>query len=150
METNSRKGFTLVELLVVIAIIGILVALLLPAVQAARESARRTQCTNQLRQLGLAVLNFESTHRYLPPGGPTCGQDQPSWWVAGNQSGGGSPGSCYGPNWAVQLFSFVEKGSLADLAQQALNDPQIAERANPFDTWTCRRSERTGGLSTSR
>jgi prepilin-type N-terminal cleavage/methylation domain-containing protein/prepilin-type processing-associated H-X9-DG protein len=67
-RTNQlRRGFTLVELLVVIAIIGVLVALLLPAVQAARESARRTECANHLRQIGLAVLNFESSQRRFPP-----------------------------------------------------------------------------------
>jgi prepilin-type N-terminal cleavage/methylation domain-containing protein len=62
----SRRAFTLVELLVVIAVIGILIALLLPAVQAAREAARRAECKNNLRQLGLAVLNYESTYRTLP------------------------------------------------------------------------------------
>ena len=60
------RGFTLVELLVVIAIIGILVALLLPAIQAAREAARRTQCTNKMKQLGLAFLNYESARKQLP------------------------------------------------------------------------------------
>jgi len=63
---NVNSGFTLVELLVVIAIIGVLVALLLPAVQAARESARRSQCTNNMKQIGLALLNTESTFKYMP------------------------------------------------------------------------------------
>src|SRR3954451_689431 len=64
----ARSAFTLVELLVVIAIIGILVALLLPAIQAARESARRSQCTNNLRQLGIAALNYESSKKAFPYG----------------------------------------------------------------------------------
>ena len=91
MGQNRARGFTLVELLVVIAIIGILVALLLPSVQAAREAARRTQCINHIKQLALGALTHEEAHGHLPTGGWGSGwqgdpdqgfaEDQPGSWM---------------------------------------------------------------------
>ncbi len=70
-HSRTRRGFTLVELLVVISIIGILMSLLLPAVQAAREAARRAQCQNNARQISLAMANFETQNKAFPPGMPS-------------------------------------------------------------------------------
>lgn len=108
---STFVGFTLVELLVVIAIIGVLVALLLPAVQAAREAARRTQCSNNLKQVGLSVLNLEAALKTYPTGGVA------PWPQIPNYSRNGRP---FGPktqglSWAFQILPYLEQGALHSL-----------------------------------
>ncbi|WP_425617820.1 DUF1559 domain-containing protein [Anatilimnocola sp. NA78] len=103
MAAQHKKvssGFTLVELLVVIAIIGVLVALLLPAVQSAREAARRTQCANNLHQTGLALANYEGSHRVFPSGG-----------LYGRGNG-------YGHSWWVRILPFAEESAVFEKFDQ--------------------------------
>src|SRR5215208_2006469 len=103
--TAIRRAFTLVELLVVIAIIGILVALLLPAVQAAREAARRTQCKNNLKQLSLGCLLHQDTQKFLPSGG------WGDFYTADANMGFGprQPGS-----WYFNILPYIEEGAVHD------------------------------------
>jgi prepilin-type N-terminal cleavage/methylation domain-containing protein len=124
----KRFAFTLVELLVVIAIIGILVGLLLPAVQAAREAARRMQCSNNLKQIGLSLHNYESTHRRFPPSATV------DWSVSATGNNG---------SWGVhgRLLPYLEQGNLYDLVdltsawdfQMAIHDLQVPTYACPSD-----------------
>jgi len=123
MKFKVRGAFTLVELLVVIAIIAILVALLLPAVQAAREAARRIQCTNNLKQFGVALHNYHSVHSTFPPGNITNGGlfHPPGW-----------------PYFIVQLFPYLEQQALAEIFSVAINDPSTLPNPwvnNSADQW---------------
>ena len=94
---SPRRGFTLIELLVVIAIIAVLIALLLPAVQQAREAARRTQCKNNLKQLGLAMHNYHDTYRSFPVGNYGC---------------------CWG-TWVIAVMPYMELGNMAELYENS-------------------------------
>ena len=106
----TRTGFTIVELLVVIAIIGILVALLLPAVQAARESARRMQCGNNLKQLALAALNYADTFGAFPPASSWPRLDPPT-----PPSNMGRPGAIdFERNWILLILPFMEQQTIHD------------------------------------
>lgn len=107
---RSRVAFTLVELLVVIAIIGILVGLLLPAVQAAREAARRMQCSNNLKQLGLASLNHESAYKRLPPS-----LDVNMGLPPGTTGQPGFPYPAIVHSWAVAMLPYMEQTQIFDL-----------------------------------
>jgi prepilin-type N-terminal cleavage/methylation domain-containing protein/prepilin-type processing-associated H-X9-DG protein len=124
--TDAARGFTLVELLVVVAVIGVLVALLLPAVQAARESSRRTRCANNLRQQGVALINFESQRRSLPVGCIGC------------QSMFDAPQRYH--SWNSQLLPWLEQGVLhqrLDFATPSYMAPNISAGTLVLDVFLC-------------
>ncbi len=110
---RSKAGFTLVELLVVIAIIGILIGMLLPAVQQVREAARRSSCMNNLKQLGLGCLNFESATSHFPTSGLSGGD---TTWVSTPVHKGVSVGP-EAATWTYQIMPYIEAQALADLRE---------------------------------
>ena len=114
---GKRSGFTLIELLVVISVIGVLVALLLPAVQAAREAARRAQCTSNLKQIGIALSSYENAHRVYPPG-------RISTYLKGN-------GHCWGA--FSQVLPQLEQGPLFDSLNFQMN-PEPDAQSDSFAT----------------
>jgi prepilin-type N-terminal cleavage/methylation domain-containing protein/prepilin-type processing-associated H-X9-DG protein len=129
---RPKKAFTLVELLVVIAIIGILIALLLPAVQAAREAARRAQCTNNLKQIGLALHNYHDTYRRFPSGVSVAAAGySPSW------SGMSDPP---GWSWSAAILPFVEQKPLYDqlgIGQGVTLDQRQTLIQTPLSAYRC-------------
>jgi len=119
VKRNTRlRAFTLVELLVVIAIIGILVALLLPAIQAAREAARRSQCTNNLKQMALAALNHHDQKGTFPPG---CVMSQ----------GGASGSASYTTGWTREIMPYSEDTALRDLYDPSISITATAPATDP-------------------
>lgn len=111
LKHPKNRGFTLVELLVVIAIIGILIGMLLPAVQQVREAARRTTCLNNLRQIGLSAMNFESAHMHFP----TAGGQSNAFWDTGEELRQLHGYENLG--WMYQILPFMEQNNVYELRQ---------------------------------
>ncbi|MBI2823905.1 MAG: DUF1559 domain-containing protein [Planctomycetia bacterium] len=128
-------GFTLVELLVVIAIIGILIGLLLPAVQSAREAARRAQCTNNLKQISLALHNHHDTLQTFPPGLSHCSPQIALWRTGGTDVGV----FCQGPNWASSILPQIEQAAMDEKLKGCLDNEVHAaddcDRNKPGKPW---------------
>ena len=140
MRSKKPSGFTLVELLVVIAIIGVLISLLLPAVQAAREAARRMSCGNNLKQMGLALQNYHATRNQFPAGylsyatndgnGPAEARIDPVTWDA-------APGW----GWSAQLLPYVEQGNVSAVIDESQPiwhpDYELGDSSTTFELFLC-------------
>jgi len=124
---NRPFGFTLVELLVVVAIIGVLLALTLPAVQAAREAARRTRCASNLKQIGVALQGHHEAYGSFPPGVPSCTAE--TWRTGGTQAGC----ICQGPNWAMNILAQMGEPKMFQTVFECLDSPQLDTGFNPSD-----------------
>jgi prepilin-type N-terminal cleavage/methylation domain-containing protein/prepilin-type processing-associated H-X9-DG protein len=128
----NRRGFTLVELLVVIAIIGILIALLLPAVQQAREASRRIQCSSNIKQLALALLNYESVHKTLPAAGSYAPPEAAVYYSSNYWRVDLRSGTNY--SWVVSLLPFLEEQPLFDqfdLTRRVTQNPTNPQAQQP-------------------
>ena len=138
LHPARRRGFTLIELLVVIAIIAVLIALLLPAVQQAREAARRTQCKNNLMQIGLALQNYMLGHEVLPPGtqnatGPIVSKEDVTQ---------------YHMNWIVQILPYLEQQNVynhIDFTQSVYSPANSPVRVRQMQTLICPSDPNTYG-----
>ena len=139
---SRRAGFTLIELLVVIAIIAVLIALLLPAVQQAREAARRTQCKNNLMQIGLALQNYMMGHEVLPPGtqnvsGPIVSKEDAAQYHMG---------------WITQILPYVEQQNVyhhIDFTQSVYAPANTSVRVRPIHMLICPSDPHTWGKPAS-
>src|SRR5262245_54140075 len=136
MTIRNREGFTLVELLVVIAIIGILIALLLPAINAAREASRRSQCLNNLKQMALANVTHAEAKKRLPPGQMKLAA------VGGNCD---VATDAY-TNWAIEILPYIEESALYNQYDQKLSNlaPVNVQVASKILNFQCCPSDPTG------